>query len=405
MSLRFRRSVRLAPGLRVNLGLRGPSLSVGPRGLGATIGPAGLTTHVGVPGTGLSWRETRPLASGPAPAPAAPAFPPGTHAVDERTIEASVRLSLDEHSWLVIHDRDDHPLDPHLDRLVRERAAPRLRRWLEETRDEIDGGFAALGTIHLGTPRPDTEHRLAPEPYTRPEPTPPPEPRGSGWDRVFPWRRRAREADHARDLAVFEQEHALWLGQRDAHDADWERRRRRTEDERRTSCDVMHELLEEALHAVPWPRETTVHFTVLPVLDALAAEVELPAFAHLPARGAGIAARGFKLNLHERSEAERHHAYVALAHGVLFRVAGEAFAALPSLARVTVSGAAPRPDPATGTTHDETLVSVRIPRAAWAGIDFANLAAVDPVAALARFELRSGFGPAGRMAAVEPFEG
>lgn len=33
MSLRFRRSLRIAPGIRLNLGLHGAGLSVGPRGL------------------------------------------------------------------------------------------------------------------------------------------------------------------------------------------------------------------------------------------------------------------------------------------------------------------------------------------------------------------------------------
>lgn len=63
MSLRFRRSIRLAPGLRLNVRLRGPSLSIGPRSIGQTIGPAGLTSHVGIPGTGLSIRETKTLSS------------------------------------------------------------------------------------------------------------------------------------------------------------------------------------------------------------------------------------------------------------------------------------------------------------------------------------------------------
>jgi hypothetical protein len=37
MSLRFRKTITLAPGLQINLGTRSASLSAGPRGLGASV--------------------------------------------------------------------------------------------------------------------------------------------------------------------------------------------------------------------------------------------------------------------------------------------------------------------------------------------------------------------------------
>ncbi|MEI8298929.1 MAG: DUF4236 domain-containing protein [Pseudomonadota bacterium] len=55
MGFRFRRSIRLLPGIRVNLGKRGASLSLGRRGAHVTIGPTGTRTTVGLPGTGLSY--------------------------------------------------------------------------------------------------------------------------------------------------------------------------------------------------------------------------------------------------------------------------------------------------------------------------------------------------------------
>lgn len=55
--LRFRRSFRIAPGLRVNLSKSGISESVGRRGGWFTIGPRGSHATVGLPGTGLSYIE------------------------------------------------------------------------------------------------------------------------------------------------------------------------------------------------------------------------------------------------------------------------------------------------------------------------------------------------------------
>jgi hypothetical protein len=51
---RFRRSVKLFPGVRWNFGKKSTSLSIGGRGANYTVGTSGGRTTVGIPGTGLS---------------------------------------------------------------------------------------------------------------------------------------------------------------------------------------------------------------------------------------------------------------------------------------------------------------------------------------------------------------
>lgn len=55
MGLRFRRRVRLAPGLRLNLSKRGASVSVGEHGATLNVGRRGKRATVGLPGTGISY--------------------------------------------------------------------------------------------------------------------------------------------------------------------------------------------------------------------------------------------------------------------------------------------------------------------------------------------------------------
>lgn len=55
---RFRRSVKLFPGVRWNFGKKSTSLSIGGRGANYTVGTSGSRTTVGIPGTGLSYTET-----------------------------------------------------------------------------------------------------------------------------------------------------------------------------------------------------------------------------------------------------------------------------------------------------------------------------------------------------------
>jgi Protein of unknown function (DUF4236) len=55
MGFRFRRSIKILPGIRLNFGKRGVSTSIGVRGAHVTVGRTGTRTTVGLPGSGLSY--------------------------------------------------------------------------------------------------------------------------------------------------------------------------------------------------------------------------------------------------------------------------------------------------------------------------------------------------------------
>src|SRR6266404_7138769 len=55
MSFRFRRSIKILPGVRLNFGKRGISTSIGVRGAHITLGKTGTRTTIGLPGSGLSY--------------------------------------------------------------------------------------------------------------------------------------------------------------------------------------------------------------------------------------------------------------------------------------------------------------------------------------------------------------
>ncbi len=55
MGFRFRRSIRLLPGIRVNFGKTGSSVSIGGHGATVNVSSRGTRTTVGLPGTGLSY--------------------------------------------------------------------------------------------------------------------------------------------------------------------------------------------------------------------------------------------------------------------------------------------------------------------------------------------------------------
>ncbi len=57
MPLRFQRSIKLLPGVHLNLSKTGVSLSLGTKGATVNIGRQGARGTVGLPGTGLSYTQ------------------------------------------------------------------------------------------------------------------------------------------------------------------------------------------------------------------------------------------------------------------------------------------------------------------------------------------------------------
>jgi len=53
MGMRFRRTVKIAPGVRLNVGKKSASVRVGGKGFGVTSGTSGTRVSAGVPGTGV----------------------------------------------------------------------------------------------------------------------------------------------------------------------------------------------------------------------------------------------------------------------------------------------------------------------------------------------------------------
>jgi len=58
MGFRFRRSIKLLPGLRINVSKSGVSASIGPRGATLNVSERGTRATVGLPGSGLSYSES-----------------------------------------------------------------------------------------------------------------------------------------------------------------------------------------------------------------------------------------------------------------------------------------------------------------------------------------------------------
>jgi tetratricopeptide (TPR) repeat protein len=129
MGFRFRKSIKILPGLRINLSKSGPSLSVGRPGATLNIGRRGARTTVGAPGTGIfytterSWgtltgqpgaaRSSTPASRGASGRQRAPAPPtaPAPQVGSVPSVPSAARLELSFFQRLSIADDEEALVD------------------------------------------------------------------------------------------------------------------------------------------------------------------------------------------------------------------------------------------------------------------------------------------------------
>ncbi|MCC5976743.1 MAG: DUF4236 domain-containing protein [Salinarimonas sp.] len=368
------------PGLRLNVSKSGLGLSVGPRGASVSLGPRGAYSHVGIPGTGIAYRQRLSSGGGNGRTGMGHANAP----VDPDNL-SDIVLRLDSEGKLEMSFEDGSPLTPTLVRKVRSAHADALRARLEDWAARRNEELHACLGIHLDTPAPLFEpYRPADPPPMRPEA---PVMREVGfWDKLFLQRTRI-EAENAAAQTRHEQAMVAWQAESEAYAAMLAELQTLNNALHEGEAEAMSAQISSRLSAIAWARPTEVCFDFGDDLATLALDIDLPESDAVPDTEWEVAARGLSVREKKRSATQKRRDFSYLAHASLFRIAGEAFASLPTLQEVTLGGYTQRPDPATGGTRDVHILSVKIARAEWEAIRFDRLEHVDVAEALDRFAL------------------
>jgi len=392
MSLRFRKTITLAPGLRLNLGARGVSLSAGPRGASVTLGRNGLFGNVGLPGTGLSIRTRLDGRRGTAAEPDEPKAP-------AETIPITATIGAD--GRLIVTDLDRAPLPEEAREAALWRNRATLTDLLERRAAELNEWSDRLIRPHLRTPAPGLiAATFVPDPFdlTRPEK---PDPADTGLFVSWYGGRERAEARYQEDLSAYRAAISEWRAAEENHRVEQEAARARYERWCNGDGAAAQDRFETRLGAISWPRETLVSYQSSQA--ELQADVDLPELEEMPTETARVMKQEMQVVMSVKGEEERRLDYATHVHSIGFLIAGEAFAAMPGLGSVLISGFSQRQSRATGRVEDEYLYSVRIERSGWERIDFSQLDQIDPVEALNRFDLRRDMTRTGVFRPVLPF--
>ncbi len=394
MGFRFRRSFKIAPGIRLNTSLRGLSISAGVRGAGVNFGTRGSSSHVGIPGTGVSFRSSSGRGRGGG-------GPRSASSVREEL--TSINVMLEDDGTVRLVQADGAPLTPAQVKSTRAQQGERIAEILEQACERWNQGIDELLTVHHGTPWPDSAAGFPEEPFPEAEPAAP-RPRPIGLlERVFKKRRERVEEENRQATTEHEEALEAWRRRDLEHQASQAQLRWLFEVGRHQDPGAMHQYLERALSAIAWPRETTVSAAIEPEGPVVWLDVDLPELEHMPTQSATVATRGLKVSIKAKSEKQRRSDYLTHVHAVAFRLIGEAFAALPRADAVVFSGYTQRPDPGTGEVVDVYVLSVRVTRDGWREIRFNGLAQVNPVDALGRFDCRREIKKNLDVGVIEPF--
>lgn len=395
MTLRFRRTVRLAPGVRLNIGKRGVSLSMGPRGASVTAGGSGTFFNAGLPGTGLSSRQRL---SGSSARPQKK-----THERESDDTDLSIITRLNDDGSVEFLDSNENSLPEDIVSRAKRQKGEFIREWLVSQCEKINSQIDALENIHLGTPPPDRKPVYSQESFTHAAPIPP-IPKSLGiLGRIFKGTRIRIENENAAAYAGYEHEYRDWeKSKSDFEDAE-HHRKNLIEKGLYSDPVAMDELLESALQLIDWPRETHVSYEISQNGKQVFVDVDLPEIEDMPSKSASLPSRGWKVTMKTLTDTKLRQLYMNHVHGVGFRLIGETFATLPTVNEVVLSAYSQRPNKATGEVQDEYLYSANVSRDKWSNINFGNLSAVDLVAALDQFELRRKMTKTGIFMPIAPY--
>lgn len=396
MALRFRKSIKLAPGVRMNLSGGGLSWTLGPRGATVGIGKRGTYLNSGIPGTGLSMRQA--LGGG------ASSSRQPLHQKSSQPTLVSLTVAVSDDGDLTFLDAAGNSVSEELVEAAKKQKGEAIRALIQKKCDEINAQIEALGMLHLDAPPPHQQPTYTPLSFSTPQPSSPKLKRPGFFDKFFKNRLAHIDAQNATAQTSHQIELAAWQKDHESFIVSESEKKKLMERAVAGDPESMERFFAEILQDIVWPRETEISFEIRREGTELAFDIDLPELEDMPRKSASVPTRGYRLSVKELGPTTVQKMYAQHIHSIGFRLVGEAFGMLPTLDRVILSGYSQRKSRTTGNETDEYLFSVQVQRDQWAEINFDALDSIDVTEALARFELRRQMSKTGVFTAIRPFE-
>ncbi|MCU8005287.1 DUF4236 domain-containing protein [Shewanella sp. SM96] len=384
MGFRFRRSITIIPGVRVNLSNTTPSLSIGPRGASVSVGRRGTYANVGL-GGGLSYRTRldRTAASSNA-------------AARERTeskeeLRNSLLATIEQMEMVMHQVINVHTLTPN----------PSLGVTFNELLDH----YLKAATSPYAVPAPVRPAK----PEIPPSPVKPSCVDDTGffkklfeseedrqerqraalasWERAMQdWEREKTLIEHRyqTNRMAWAEQYALWQSEAARHQESLTSSEAQANSRFISDAAFFEAILDETLQNTDWPRDTAISFEVLPEQSLIKLDVDLPEIEDLPQSIFTLNRQGTEIIEKDMTQKAVREAYARHVHGILMRLIGIALYALP-FDSVSICGFTQRLSKATGNLVDDYIIQCTADRATIQKMNFSCLDIIDPIDAISMF--------------------
>lgn len=409
MSWRFRKRVKLAPGLYLNASFSGLGMSVGPRGANVSFGPRGTYANASIPGTGLYSRQR--IGGGRSRGPGQGNLRAQAKLAKQQQLVSDLNFLADnpplasvegQEGPIQLKTQNGQVLDERLSQLAWKHAGDTITSSVTSALDDRRRQIDQLGELHLTTPAPTRVPQYAVTAFNEPPPIQAAALPYHWFWRLFPQHRRRVDALNQANADDYQEDLTEWEAEKQTHEQREAGRSRMYAIRDRGGKAAVEGFLLWHFENLEWPRETEVAFSLSADAQELWLDVDLPEIEDFLEGYQEATAKGRAVRWKKMPDAARRTLYMHHVHGIGLRLAGEAFAHVRSLEVIYVAGFSQRTNRQTGTKGDEYLYSSRIDRTAWSQIEFTRLTELDPVAAYERFDTRRKVTKTGIFKPIEP---
>ena len=394
MAFRFRKSIKLAPGIRMNLSGGGLSWTLGPRGASIGIGKRGTFLNSGIPGSGLYSRQRLSGGSTQGQTP---------RQRSTSTIKVSLTVGVDDDGAITFTDSEGNPASELMIETLKQQKGDLIRGLIKEKCDEINSQVTSLGELHLHAPSPSNVPTYLPRSFDEPRPSQPVLKMPGFFAKFFKHKVAKIEMENTEAQTIFNSTLRVWEVDKGQFERAEKEKQELISKAVAGNPAAMESFFGDILQDIVWPRETLVSFEVRDGGARLAFDVDLPEVEDMPSKIATAPQRGYKLSVKALGPTNIQKLYAQHVHSIGFRLLGEAFGMLPTVQEVCLSGYSQRKSKITGQETDEYLFSLIVPRSGWEKINFDNLQAIDVLEAFTSFNLRRNMSKTGIFKAIEPY--
>lgn len=443
MGMRFRKSVKICKGVKVNFSKSGASLSLGGRGHSMNFGGRGTRATVGIPGTGLSYSTKLTSHHKSRGSSSHRSSSAGSRRGSSVALPGSVQLKMDQDGKVVILDGRGNPIyDQSVIRKIKttdsykkmvQNLEGQRQEILAEAYEEAKAENDQFIEIYKLSPQVDKQEQyteilnsLRPPVYQRKQYEVPYPTEGIIRDQLA---KEAKESVHGSLFTVgkLRKEYvesnlqnrlnaaiSWWTQQKDAFDSE-ETNTERAETERynaefNASKQYMQNLIIGEDHEVSEAVESWISSCELPVeinVDyewhqnnhVMYLDVDLPEIEDIPEDEVVRLASG-NLKEKKKTQATLKQEYAKLVFGLAIFISANVFNVSPAIHGIVISGYTQRRN-STGEVNDEYVYSIKFTRDIFENSVLHN---VNPQDFCMRFENRSNVTSSMLMKKIEPYE-